>query len=94
MTAKRSPIGAALFLRVQFTCSTDADGLHLHVSAHEGSYQAWWKDIRAEFNGWGNKKSEVHINGKAVSKTAITSLANGISVTFVDDGNGEDLQLR
>jgi alpha-glucosidase len=82
------------FLRVNFTCSTDADGLHLHVSAHEGSYQAWWKDIHAEFHGWGNEKAEIHINGKAMNRTAMSSLTNGISVTFVDDGKGADLQLR
>jgi alpha-glucosidase len=82
------------FLRVQFSCNTDADGLHLHISPHEGSYQAWWKEIHAEIYGWGNEQTNVYINSRAVSRTAVTPLANGISVTFSDDGKGEDLQLR
>jgi alpha-glucosidase len=82
------------FLRVQFTCSTDTDGLHLRVSVHEGSYQAWWKEIHAEFHGWGSEKAEIHINGKAVNRTDITSSTDAIGVTFADDGKGEDLRLR
>jgi alpha-glucosidase len=82
------------FLRVQFSCNTDADGLHLHISPHEGSYQAWWKEIHAEVYGWGNQQTDVHINGKTVSRTAITPLANGINLTFSDDGKGEDIQIR
>jgi alpha-glucosidase len=81
------------FLRVQFSCNTDADGLHIHISSHEGSYQAWWKEIRAEIYGWGDEQADVHINGKAVNRTAITPLANGISVTFADDGKGEEMQF-
>jgi alpha-glucosidase len=82
------------FLRVQFTCSTDADGFHLHISRHEGSYPAWWKEIRAEVYGWNPPKSRVLINGKEASQTAVSDLPHGFSLIFADDGKGEDLQLR
>jgi alpha-glucosidase len=82
------------FLRMQFTCRTDADGLHLHVSAHEGSYPAWWKEIRAEVYGWGPQQKRVTLNGKEAGRAIIKTLPQGISVTFADDGKGEDLQLR
>jgi alpha-glucosidase len=81
------------FLRIQFSCNTDADGLHIHISPHEGSYQAWWKEIHAEIYGWGSEQADIHINGKAANRTAITPLANGISVTFADDGKGEEIQF-
>ncbi|HEV2711208.1 MAG TPA: TIM-barrel domain-containing protein [Edaphobacter sp.] len=82
------------FLRMQFTCSTDADGLHLHVSAHEGSYPAWWKEIRAEIYGWSPLQKRVMLNGEEAAGTLLKSLPQGISVTFADEGKGEDLQLR
>jgi len=82
------------FLRVVFTCDTDEDGFHLHISPHEGSYPAWWKEIRVEIYGWNQLHDQVLINGKAGTQTAIVPLPHGISLTFVDEGNGENLQLR
>jgi alpha-glucosidase len=83
-----------VFLRVQFTCSTDKDGVHLHISAHEGSYPAWWKEVRAEVYGWSQFRGDVLINGRETNQTVVSSLPQGVSVTFADDGKGEDLQLR
>jgi alpha-glucosidase len=82
------------FLRMQFMCSTDMNGFHLHISAHEGSYPAWWKEIRAEVYGWSPSQRHVLINGKEVNQTVVTALPQGVSLTFADDGKGEDLQLR
>ncbi len=82
------------FLRVVFTCDTDEDGFHLHISPHEGSYPAWWKEIRVEIYGWNQLHEHLLINGKAETHTAIVPLLHGISLTFVDEGNGENLQLR
>jgi alpha-glucosidase len=82
------------FLRVVFTCDTDEDGFHLHISPHEGSYPAWWKEIRVEIYGWNQIHDRVLINGKAGTQTAIVPLPHGVSLTFVDEGNGENLQLR
>ena len=81
------------FLRVVFTCDTDEDGFHLHISPHEGSYPAWWKEIRVEIYGWDQLHDRVVINGKAETQTAIVPLPHGISLTFVDEGKGENLQL-
>jgi alpha-glucosidase len=82
------------FLRVVFTCDTDEDGFHLHISPHEGSYPAWWKEIRVEIYGWNQLHDQVLINGKAETQTTIVPLTHGISVTFVDEGKGENLQVR
>ena len=82
------------FLRVVFTCDTDEDGFHLQISPHEGSYPAWWKQIRVEIYGWNQLHDQVLINGKVEAQTAILPLPHGISLTFVDEGKGENLQVR
>ena len=82
------------FLRVQFTCNVDANGFHLHISAHEGSYPAWWKEIRAEVYGDDQPQGHVLINGREVNQAVISPLPHGVSLTFADDGKGEDLELR
>jgi alpha-glucosidase len=82
------------FLRINFTCNTDSDGAHIHISTHEGSYKPWWTEIRAEMYGWGSDKTDIQLNGAAINKGSMESLTNGISVTFADDGKGQNLQLR
>ncbi|GGG68557.1 glycoside hydrolase family 31 protein [Edaphobacter dinghuensis] len=82
------------FLRMQFTCKVDDKGFHLHVSAHEGSYPAWWKEISAEVYGWSPKTKQISLNGRSEGQTALKSLPHGVDVVFADDGKGDDLLIR
>jgi alpha-glucosidase len=75
------------YLRVKFSCEIAADGLHLHVGAHEGSYPAWWKDIRAEIYGWTPRKGVVTLNSQNAS-APVSRTAQSISFVFEDDGKG------
>jgi alpha-glucosidase len=41
------------FLRLHFSCVVKTDGsLAIHLSAREGSFSPWWKQIRIEAFGW------------------------------------------
>lgn len=82
------------FLRMQLTCKVDDKGFHLHVSAHEGSYPAWWKEISAEVYGWSPKTKQISLNGRSEGQTALKSLPHGVDVVFADDGKGDDLLIR
>lgn len=82
------------FLKMQFTCKVDDGGFHLHVSAHEGSYPAWWKEIRAEIYGWSPKTKQISLNGRSEGQAALKSLPYGVDVVFADDGKGDDLLIR
>ncbi len=75
------------YLRVKFSCEVAADGLHLHVGAHEGSYPAWWKDIRTEVYGWKPQKGEVSANSKDAS-VPVSRAAQSFSFILPDDGKG------
>jgi len=39
------------YLRMNFTCQQTSEGLHIAISPHEGTYPAWWKEIKLEVFG-------------------------------------------
>ncbi len=80
-------------LRMDFRCEVSADGLRLHLGAHEGSYPAWWKQIRIEIFGWSPRKRTARLNGRATD-AAMDSSPNKVALTIADDGRGEVLELE
>lgn len=82
------------YLRMRFTCSTDAEGLHLEISAHEGSYPAWWKQLRVELYGLDHPPTHLLIGDKPAPDPALTAIPEGISFIIPDEGKGTSLQLR
>ena len=81
------------YLRVNFHCQMTADGFHLQVSSHEGSYAAWWKDLRIEIYGGASGMKSGVVNGNALS-APIATIPNGLAVEVPDDGRGIDLRLQ
>jgi alpha-glucosidase len=81
------------YLRMKFRCEQTSEGLRLNISAHEGSYPAWWKEIRAEIYGWTPKSGKLLVNGKT-SSTLVIGQTQNISVTITDDGKGSEIELR
>ena len=75
------------YLRMHFGCTVDAEGLHLTISAHEGSFHPWWKQIRVELYGWDPSRRLVQENGRTLS-TQIEHEANFYHLTFDDNGKG------
>ncbi|MGP8250527.1 MAG: TIM-barrel domain-containing protein [Terracidiphilus sp.] len=73
------------YLRMSFSCQVAKDGLHLTISPHQGSYPAWWKQIRAEVYGWKPEKGTALVNSKLVP---LSRGAHGIVFTVADDGKG------
>jgi alpha-glucosidase len=81
------------YLRMRFTCDTKDDSFHIHVTAHEGSYPAWWKEIRAELYGWTPKRNVMTVNGKVNPLVAEPS-APTVTFTVPDDAKGLDIELK
>jgi len=63
----------------------------LKIGAHQGSYLAWWKQIRVEIYGWKPGKGIVLANSKSVP---LTREAHGIVFTVADDGKGVEAVAR
>lgn len=79
------------YLRINFTCQVTKDGVSLKIGAHQGSYPAWWKQIRVEIYGWKPEKGIVLANSKPVP---LTREAHGIIFTVADDGKGVEASAR
>jgi alpha-glucosidase len=81
------------FLRVKFDCQVAADGFHLRISPHEGSYSAWWKSLRVEIYGWTPQQNSALLNGQAMP-TAASPIPHGLAITVADDGRGAELHMQ
>lgn len=79
-------------LRMRFTCSVDlANGeVRVHLSAHSGTFAAWWKAIRVEINGV-DRPMQAYVNGQPAK-----SVADGerITVEVPDGGHGAEISVR
>jgi alpha-glucosidase len=82
-----------VYLRMKFSCEKTADGLRLRIGAHEGSYPAWWKEIRAEIYGWTPRQGSVVVNAKVVS-TPMDRQARSLSFAIADDGRGAEVEVK
>ncbi len=81
------------YLRTKFTCQITSDGLRIRIGAHEGSYPAWWKQVRVEAYGWKPTRGEAAIDaGK--SSVPVTRAGEGFSFEFPDGGKGVDVLVQ
>ncbi len=55
-TARPLPTSAGSFCGRGFTCGLTPEGLRIDMSAREGSYTPWWKEIRVVVYGWQPKE--------------------------------------
>jgi len=79
------------YLRMTFSCRVASDGLHLNIGAHQGTYPAWWKEIRAEVYGWKPEKGIAVVDSKPVP---LTKQAHGFAFTIADNGKGAEALLK
>ena len=82
------------FLRVQFSCEASADSVKLRIGPHQGSYRAWWSELRVEVYGQNSDATYKVSGGKINSGRATLDVAHQmVSVTVPDDGRGSDLEI-
>jgi hypothetical protein len=67
--------------------------MHLTIGPHEGSYPAWWKEIRVEIYGQSPKQRELFVNAKRIAN-GVEVNPNGADFLIADDGNGAEIELR
>ena len=81
------------FLRESFACGVTGGSMRLRIGAREGTYPAWWKQIRVEIYGWSPSKDQVLVNGVVV-KTRVDRGEHGIIFTIADDGKLSEVEVR
>ncbi len=83
------------FLRMKFTCEQTSAGLRLNIGAHQGSYPAWWKEIRVEIFGWQPAKGEISANAIPLKLPVRLDRASQTpEFVFADNGKGIVIDLK
>ena len=80
------------FLRMRFGCRVEGNKLTLTFSPHEGTYAAWWRDLRIEVYGWNAVSGTVTQNGGRPSQ--VQRQKNNLEFTVADDGKGTTLTIE
>lgn len=80
------------FLRIDFSCAQMPNSVTVHISAHEGAYKAWWKELAVEVYGWNFDSVRVLANGVQTGAT-FDPVHHKVSVTFEDNGDGIDVKF-
>lgn len=81
------------FLRMKFACRVTPEGFQLHADPQEGSYPAWWKDIRVEIYGWKPSANSASLNGQPV-ESGVSPIDHGFAIAVPANSKGFDLQLK
>jgi alpha-glucosidase len=80
-------------MRMEFRCEVTADGFRLILGRHEGSYAAWWAQIRIEVYGWQPRQHTVRLDGQKFEAEIRSSSSTSFALTIPDNGKGERLEL-
>jgi len=80
------------FLRLHFSCEVKPDGtLTVHLSAREGSFAPWWKEVRIEAFGWTSRSKRAT---SADGTYALEQSGNAWITTIPEASAGTDLILN
>ena len=85
------------FLRVDYTCASSSQGLTLHIGAQEGTYPAWWRQIRVlVYGACGQRAAHATalLNGKPLPGAWYDATQHAVQVVIPQNKNGETLVLR
>lgn len=81
------------YLRLEFTCQRNSDGLQIHLSTPTGNFSPWWNQIRLEVFGFKPSREDVVVNGNPLS-AHIDRTPNGLSFVIPYERKEIDLVLR
>jgi alpha-glucosidase len=82
------------YLRVDYTCDAAPGSLTLHIGAQEGSYPAWWKQVRVQVYGWKSSHVQAELDGKPVSGAKYDAGHGMAEVVLPQNAKGETLTLK
>ena len=82
------------YLRVHYACEAAPGSLTLHISAQEGSYPAWWKQIRVQVYGWKSSHVQAELDGRPVSGARYDAAHGMVEVVIPQNVKGETLTVK
>jgi alpha-glucosidase len=82
------------YLRVAYTCESRPNHLTLHIGAQQGTYTAWWKQIRVSVYGWHAARVQAELDGKPLVGAKYDPDHAAAEVEIPQNAKGETLTLR
>ena len=79
------------YLRMELSCSLEADGLHVQIGPHQGQYPAWWKNLDLEVH---SQKPLQGVAFRDAKTLPATMNGSAVSIEIKDDGKGETIVVR
>jgi alpha-glucosidase len=79
------------YMRQDYTCSEQPDGVTLDIGARSGSYQPWWSGLDVVLRAWGSGEAAAELDGQAMP-TRIE--AGALHVSLPDVLRGGHLVIR
>ncbi|WP_058187828.1 glycoside hydrolase family 31 protein [Terracidiphilus gabretensis] len=80
------------YLRQSFTCFVTAECLTIQLSAREGSYTPWWKEIRVVVYGWQPRHGTVRMDGATNPK--VERVGNTVLFTIPASSAAATLEIE
>ncbi len=80
------------YLRTEFSCGKTSDGLRVWLSARQGSFAPWWKQIEVVVYGWPQASAKAKLNGVGV-KTHWSAGDMSVHVLIPESASAAELVL-
>jgi alpha-glucosidase len=82
------------FLRMEFTCSENPNGITVHIGPHQGRFVPWWKNVQVEIYGHSVPPLKTSIVGSTEKvEPSFDSLHHVTRFLLLDTGGGSDLKV-
>jgi alpha-glucosidase len=81
------------YLRMNFNCERTTGGIRLKLSPHEGSFPAWWKNIRVEIYGGAANSGRILLDDREVS-SQIERDKEKLAFVIPDEGKGAIVEVQ
>jgi alpha-glucosidase len=82
------------FLRMEFTCSENPNGITVHIGPHQGRFVPWWKNVQVEIYGHNVPPLKTSIVGSTEKvEPSFDSLHHVTRFLLLDTGGGSDLKV-
>ena len=83
------------FLRMEFSCSGNSDGLGLHIGKREGTFSPWWNEIHVVIHGWDSVNASIRSGSNLKLQVPAVDLGNHtVILDLPDNGQGIDVEIR
>jgi alpha-glucosidase len=83
------------FLRMEFTCQEQPNGITVHIGSHEGSHAPWWKNLQVEIYGRSAPSQNASIVGSTERvESSFDAIRHVATFLVPDNSGGRDLQVE